>query len=568
MLQLRNTVFFLLFCLSLPIFGQKQDSLSKKTYKYFNNKLDSLEHELGSELNWIYVNAYINKAKAENNFKNLFHGYKSAIFQTDSLKKEYADSVILIAEKTNDSSLIGRAFDIKAGVYYDYKQYNKALDYYLKAENTLKNTNNEYSKHSVSYSIGVIKMYLGHFEEAEELFKEAKEYFKSVDNNNHRLLYLRSLYRLGEINQFTHQYKEATTINLLGLQEALSIEQKYQEMYFNLGIGIDNYLAKEYELAIQHIQKSIPTLEGLGDFDVVQKAEFYLGESFLALNHEEKALESFQKVDSLFIKNGFLNPIARGSYERLIDFYKEKNDKDKQLYYINQLLEADKINAENNQQLAYTLNKEYDTKRLLENKAQLEKQFANWRIYAISGLSLVLLGAVYFFIQYRKTKNKHQKLHQRYEELIHKKQEIKTNVTETPTEISKKQEIPEEVIEDILKKIEKFENENEFLNPKIDQKYLAKKFKTNTSYLSKIINSQKSKNFSSYLNTLRINYIIELLKNEPQYRLYTVQALAEHCGYTNSRQFSDAFYTETGLRPAYFIEQIQKEQEVIVIGDE
>ncbi|MBW7871493.1 MAG: helix-turn-helix domain-containing protein [Flavobacteriia bacterium] len=88
-----------------------------------------------------------------------------------------------------------------------------------------------------------------------------------------------------------------------------------------------------------------------------------------------------------------------------------------------------------------------------------------------------------------------------------------------------------------------------------------KKLKTNTTYLSKVINSQKEKNFNSYLNGLRINYVINLLKKEPQYRHYTIQALAEICGYTNARQFSIAFYEETKLKPSYFLNQIRKEKE-------
>lgn len=560
MLTVRYVIFFFLFCLSWSIIGQKQDSLSDKTFKYLASKIDSLEFERGSDLNWIYLNAFIRNAKQKENHIALFYGYESGAFHSSDKKLEYADSTLWAARKTKDSIFIAKAYRLKASVYYDYRQYANALDYNLKAEKTLKTGTDESLKQKIRYSIGVIKMYLGQFEEARPIFEEARDYFGSFDDYAHRLMYLRSLYRLGEVNQLNGQETQAVTINLTGLKESLSINQKYQEMYFYLAIGIDNYLAEDYELAIQHIHKAIPEIEGLGDFDVVEKARFYLGKSYSAIGQEELALENFKEVDSLFIKNRFLNPLARGSYEWLIDFYKTRNDKDKQLYYVNQLLRADQINAENNLQLVYTLHKEYDTKRLEATKAQLERQFANWRRYALFIVSLLLIGGLYFFIKYRKTKREHRELRSLYKELIHNKQEIIQPIKETPAEISKKQQIPEEVIEDILKKLARFEEENEFLNPRIDLQYLSKKFKTNTTYLSKIINSQKKKNFSSYLNMLRINFIIELLKQEPKYRLYTVQALAEHCGYTNSRQFSDAFYTETGIRPAYFIEQIQKEK--------
>lgn len=64
----------------------------------------------------------------------------------------------------------------------------------------------------------------------------------------------------------------------------------------------------------------------------------------------------------------------------------------------------------------------------------------------------------------------------------------------------------------------------------------------------------------SYLYGLRIEYVIELLKNEPEYREYTIKTLAALCGFSGYRYFSDAFMTETGLRPQYFLEQIKKEK--------
>ncbi|HUH36241.1 MAG TPA: helix-turn-helix domain-containing protein [Moheibacter sp.] len=93
----------------------------------------------------------------------------------------------------------------------------------------------------------------------------------------------------------------------------------------------------------------------------------------------------------------------------------------------------------------------------------------------------------------------------------------------------------------------------------IDLPYLAKKLKTNRSYLSKVINSQKGLNFTSYLNKLRINHIIELLEKDPTYRQYTINALSEYTGYTTSRQFSDAFFEETELKVSYFLKRIQRE---------
>lgn len=563
---LKNIVFPLLFCLSLQIFGQKTDSLSDKSNRYLVSKIDSLAFEKGSDLVQTYVKAYIRNNKTKENYKSLFYAYNVAIFHFPDYAVEFADSALWAAEMTKDNNQIGSALNERAGLYYDYRQYKNALDEFLKADSILSHTQNSFLKNKVNYSIGVIRLYLGHYKEALQDFETAKLYFNSVDEINHRLMLLRSLYRLGEVYQQTGDYRQAAATNLLGLQKATGQGEKYQIYYFNLAAGIDQYLAKDYVMASDYIEKSIPTLENLDDFDVVQKAYYYLGRAYSDSGNEQKALQNFVRVDSLFVKNGFLNPHARGSYEWLIDYYRESNDKDKQLYYINQLLKADLINTNNFQGLSYTLKTEYDTKRLEEAKNQLERRYNNWN-YIWSGLLILMLGFIIFFsMRFRKTRKEKVLLQQRFDALM-KQADSEQNMVitkERTGEISKKQEIPTEVVESVLQKLQKFEDEKEFLDPKVDLNYLAKKFKTNRSYLSKIINEQKEMSFTPYLHNLRIAYIIDLLKNNPKYRDYTVKDLAIHFGFSGYRQFSNAFYEKTGLRPQYFLEQIKKEKEILV----
>ena len=72
--------------------------------------------------------------------------------------------------------------------------------------------------------------------------------------------------------------------------------------------------------------------------------------------------------------------------------------------------------------------------------------------------------------------------------------------------------ISEIIVNDILKNLEKFEENNDFLQASISVASLSKRFKTNSKYLSKVINVHKDKSFSNYINELRINYVIEELK--------------------------------------------------------
>ena len=118
--------------------------------------------------------------------------------------------------------------------------------------------------------------------------------------------------------------------------------------------------------------------------------------------------------------------------------------------------------------------------------------------------------------------------------------------------------ISKEVIEEILKKLSHFEKENHFLDSSLTLTKLAKKLSTNSSYLSKVVNTHKDENFSKYLSRLRIEYITqELIKNEKM-RNFTVKAIAFEAGFNNAESFSKSFRKSNGLYPSRFIKQLEK----------
>jgi AraC-like DNA-binding protein len=130
-------------------------------------------------------------------------------------------------------------------------------------------------------------------------------------------------------------------------------------------------------------------------------------------------------------------------------------------------------------------------------------------------------------------------------------------------ETNKASQLSQEIIDDLLRKLEKFERNKDYLNSNISLMALAKKFNTNSSYLSRVLNSSKSINFSQYLNDLRIDYAVNQMKNDAVFRKYTIEAIAIECGYNNSASFSRSFYKKTGLHPSYFINEIIKDQKAL-----
>ena len=122
--------------------------------------------------------------------------------------------------------------------------------------------------------------------------------------------------------------------------------------------------------------------------------------------------------------------------------------------------------------------------------------------------------------------------------------------------------IPDKTVNFLLEKLELFELNEDYINPAMSLNMLAESLNTNTKYLSEIINTYKNKNFHSYINELRINYIINKLKNDPVYLKYKVSHLAEESGFSSHSLFSTVFKQVAGHSPASYIKLIiTKEQD-------
>ncbi|GAA5087180.1 hypothetical protein GCM10023210_09920 [Chryseobacterium ginsengisoli] len=110
-------------------------------------------------------------------------------------------------------------------------------------------------------------------------------------------------------------------------------------------------------------------------------------------------------------------------------------------------------------------------------------------------------------------------------------------------------------VNNILQKLEKFESSKKFLRKDVNLTALANRLDTNPRYLSEIIKHYKGKNYSNYINSLRIHHIIEKLHVEPIYREYKITYLAEYCGFASREVFAAAFKKELGVTPSHFISQ-------------
>lgn len=520
-----------------------------------------------------HVNRYIAKAKKESNYTQLVQGYRDAVlFNPSEYKKlSYSDSMIGAALQSSNKDLVSVSYLGKGIIYYyNFKKFKPALDEYVKAYQYSKSSNDEYLKHKVIYHLGMVKNYLGYYEDAIVHFKEcikffdkkAKEKLHPNDIYNNRKGYFNSLHQLTICYGNTVQYEKADSIVSLALaqidQRSIIRDFRTERNYFIKSRGILNFYQHNYEGAVADLKQSLPAIIDADDYEWMAIIYFYLGRSYLELD-DEKAIGNFEKVDSLFTRHHFVVPRIRSNYEYLIDHYKKKKDLDRQLYYTKQLLKADSLISKDFTYLSLKIHKEYDRQALLDEKRVLERTNLTKSLLLLMLFVLISFLLILFYFYYRRKRNiemKYKALQDRFfSKNVPQETPAKTvvHVSDPPKIIS------DEIAHDLIEKLKVFEESNLFIKQGLTENKLAAQLKTNTNYLSKVINQTKGMNFNRYIADLRIKYITQLLYTQKKYLNYTIESLAGECGFSTRQSFSDQFFEINGIRPKDFIKRRKDE---------
>lgn len=229
----------------------------------------------------------------------------------------------------------------------------------------------------------------------------------------------------------------------------------------------------------------------------------------------------------------------------LADQYKELHKIDSALKYSNlALINLDKLSKKrseaNNSHYLYDFEKVQNLNDSILKKQQ-DTFIKSYLILILLVIAIGLTGLNY----YRKNK----KLRSKVANAAHS--------GKTKDNTKKEYNINAEIESKILEGLVQIEASKEYLHSDFNINSLANELCTNTSYLSAVINEKKGKSFKSYYTELRINYLIEQLKKDSNYKKYTIKALGEEIGYTNASAFTRAFKNHTGKTPSEFIKNLE-----------
>lgn len=523
------------------------DSLLQKDYSYLAERIADTQQRDIRKLK-LYSKVYLLRSKSENNWLEISNAYKNMLYlAVDDVKLTYADSMVHAARKSKNDVIIGAAYLTKGVVCYNNRKHDLALDNYLLANEYIAKTDDDYLKSKIKYSIAHIKYYLGFYDESIALFKECVDYFR--DGNDRA--YLNSIHSLGLCYNRIGLYDECSRLNKLGLHESYRLDNLEMITYFRHSESINQYFKKKYKQAITGLLTVLPEMKKQKDFANQTISYFYLGKSYWESHQREKAVQYFIKVDDAFMKEQFIRPDLRNNYELLIDYYKSLNNTKKQLFYIDHLLKADSMLDKNFSYLSSKIHKGYDTKSLLQSKKSIERKLSTRKNLEIVLIVIIIILAVLSIRSLRR------KAHYKKKFILlmdASEEDIKLPENETEKELG----VNPETAAAILSQLEKFEKNQKFLDSELTINKLSSQFDSNVRYVSKVITHYKHKKYIDYVNDLRVDYVINLIKQENKYRNYTLQALAEEAGFKTSQHFTKAFLSRTGISATFFIKQIKK----------
>ena len=193
----------------------------------------------------------------------------------------------------------------------------------------------------------------------------------------------------------------------------------------------------------------------------------------------------------------------------------------------------------------------YETRKS-KNKIQTEKNKTSISFIIV----LFCIIGLIILIWYNRSKRK--KLTSAFQEIIaglEQKKNVKTTtLSKTNGEF---REIENE--DQIIKQLKNLENKNFFLAQNFLATQLATKLNITPRNLSFLLKKYYNQDFNNYMNDLRIDYFIQLLKDNPQYRKYKIAALAEMCGYNSYNKFALNFKVKTKISPSQYINNLEKE---------
>ncbi|MCS3870715.1 AraC-like DNA-binding protein [Chryseobacterium ginsenosidimutans] len=449
--------------------------------------------------------------------------FKNSIF--------YAEKANSLINTIDNADWQSQVTGFLATQYRTVGLYEKSKKYTSKSLETAKKIqdSNQYNK-----TLGLLHQEMGYYELDHGNFKKAIGfiehsliYFKQTKNSDVAFITANSYELLGEIYFKINDLKNSE-INYR-ISEKMLIEPTYLLGFVYSGLGAIRIKEKNWKEADVYLKKA----------EEIADTSSHLG-------------------------------LKKSVYATINDYYEGINDEDHAEMYARKYLKAfSEFNAKNNE----VFNE--------ETEPEINKKGSTISVAKNVTILVLCSALIGLFVSFR-AKQKRQRA--KFRDIIRNQQKLIIQNTEIPVEddepdfshisveeiseknsdINKKRNeslMTSETESKLLEFLNDFEKGVLYNNKNMSLPFLAGELNTNTKYLSYVINQHKSADFKTYINRLRINYIVDKLINDDKYRQYKISILADECGFSSHSKFASVFKIVTDYSPSAYIKLLESENQ-------
>lgn len=538
-------------CLLYVIIPISLFSQNSETYKDLDSLQKSAVNQGDLALLRKISKIHFEKALAEKDSLQMARAiYLRALEEGYERSIELADSIILFTENGNHKRYPGEGYIIKGYRQYIEGDYPESLNSYIKAYEFAQRKGNEDQVYSCLTAIAAIKNYHGLHSEALDLYRKALTRLKAkkVLNDSNYKSYERLYYNISLSYLRLSNLDSARLVIKKGILTAL----KYKDTSYYRDFITANAQVDYYDHNFMKAKDSL--YKYINDYVGIEQAEkkYYLAKIAGKMRDSMLMYEYFKAIDSIVSTTNDPIDNIEDVYQQLLIKSSKTNNKESQLNYINKLIYFDSLKSRLRSDVNNLATVGFNVPMLQREKRQLLREL-NGRnkiiFYLYVGGGVILCITLYVFYRNHKIKSRLNLLMSTNTEPINSNRDEKDEL-----------QISSEIIVKIKEGLVLFETENGFLDPGITQELLAKRLRTNSSYLSMIINNEKGINFSTYLKDLRVTYAINFLKANPEIATkYTMKGMSELFGFKSADSFSRALSSKIGVSASNYLRRIKKE---------
>lgn len=561
-------LFIFIFLLGvLHLNAQEKDTLANRSTAELKQLIvDNMRFEPKTAI--AYSNYFLKKSEQDNNYKDqcsalslMAESYRVLGDLDNALEHQISAEKLL--DKVDDPLLKVSVYTSLGNIYSDLGTYDKVLPAYFEAIRISEANDFTLTTIAVKHNLAYFKDQIGAYDEALTILKESRKVILEKADSDSSSLFKNDMLQTMVFGKL-HQPDSVFFYGNRALEFAKANKDQFSESGIYEFLGTAYAEKNQFDEAFKALNKADSMGVSFGNDIVLMRTRFALASVHYKVKDYDKVIEILENSIALTERKNLNYYNNDNNYKLLAKAYKEKGNYEKANYYFEKYIQKYDFNKDLHQIIDTGFNekKVEEFRNELQQLKKAKTKQENYVLYlGLGAILLTLVLGIVLINYYRNKKRNELKFKSLHQKLNALKSDERIEIVNTQGEVLEEtsaSDVGAEVTQQILEGLQKLEKQEYFLKQDCNAYNVAKKIKTNTSYLSKVVNFHFQKNFNTYINDLRINYAIVRLENDTRFRSFSIQSIAEELGYKSADSFTKYFKQNTGLNPSFYIKQLNQ----------